>query len=111
MRVVSLVLAVLACTNAFTLTTAPPTMRVAVAATSSADVVMLEGVKKAAPKKAAAKKPAAKKVVKKAVKKSKPIAKGKPFQPDSDPNIIKKIFAMPLIGGGKGVDLPAAYRL
>jgi hypothetical protein len=31
MRVVSLVLAVLACTNAFTLTTAPPTMRVAVA--------------------------------------------------------------------------------
>ena len=34
-----------------------------------------------------------------------------PFQPDKNPNIIKKIFAMPLIGGGKGVDLPAAYRL
>ena len=41
MRAVSLVLAVLACANAFTLTTAPPTMRVAVAATSSADVVMV----------------------------------------------------------------------
>ena len=41
MRAVSLVLAVLACANAFTLTTAPPTMRVAVTATSSADVVMV----------------------------------------------------------------------
>lgn len=49
---------------------------------------------KAAPKKAA------KKGVKKAVK----TAAG-------EPNIIKKIFAMPLIGGAKGVELSDDYKL
>ena len=46
-----------------------------------------------------AKKPVAKKVVRKA-----PVRKG-------EPNIINKLFAMPFIGGGKGVTLGPEYDL
>ena len=59
-----------------------------------------KAVKKAAAKKAApVKKPVAKKVVRKA-----PVRKG-------EPNIINKLFAMPFIGGGKGVTLGPEYDL
>ena len=29
----------------------------------------------------------------------------------AEPNIVQKIFAMPLIGGGKGVELGSEYEL
>ena len=32
-------------------------------------------------------------------------------QAGGEPNIIKKIFAMPLIGGAKGVELGDEYKL
>ena len=33
------------------------------------------------------------------------------WQAAGEPNIIKKIFAMPLIGGAKGVELSDDYKL
>merc|ERR1712106_952910 len=102
---------------------APQSTRVVVSA-SSAEAVMLFG-KKAAPKKAvkkaAAKKAAPKKVAKKAAPKKvaakkAPAKKAAPKpkvvrQRNTEPNIVQKLFAMPLIGGGKGVDLGPEYDL
>lgn len=120
--------AFLACAGAFSLSAAPQSTRVVVSA-SSAEAVMLFG-KKAAPKKAvkkaAAKKAAPKKVAKKAAPKKaapkKVVAKKAPAkkaapkpkvvrQRNTEPNIVQKLFAMPLIGGGKGVDLGPEYDL
>merc|ERR1712106_1234419 len=97
---------------------APQSTRVVVSA-SSAEAVMLFG-KKAAPKKAvkkaAAKKAAPKKVAKKAAPKKAAPKKAAPKpkvvrQRNTEPNIVQKLFAMPLIGGGKGVDLGPEYDL
>tara|TARA_B100000780_G_scaffold253371_1_gene200945 strand:+ start:436 stop:537 length:102 start_codon:yes stop_codon:yes gene_type:complete len=33
------------------------------------------------------------------------------LHPQAEPNIVQKIFAMPLIGGGKGVELGSEYDL
>merc|ERR1711892_448610 len=100
--------AFLACAGAFSLSAAPQSTRVVVSA-SSAEAVMLFG-KKAAPKKAvkkaAAKKAAPKKLAKKAAPKPKVVR-----QRNTEPNIVQKLFAMPLIGGGKGVDLGPEYDL
>merc|ERR1712166_687980 len=141
MHMRSLVLvAFLACAGAFSLTAVPQSIRVVVAA-SNAEVVMFGGgtksapkkaapkkvvkkvgkkvVKKVAPKKAAPKKvvKAAPKVVKKVVKKP-VVAKKKPVvarkavrKAVGEPNIVQKLFAMPFIGGAKGVTLGREYEL
>merc|ERR1712123_508061 len=111
--------AFLACAGAFSLSAAPQSTRVVVSA-SSAEAVMLFG-KKAAPKKAAPKKVAKKAAPKKAapkkvVAKKAPAKKAAPKpkvvrQRNTEPNIVQKLFAMPLIGGGKGVDLGPEYDL
>merc|ERR1712106_824402 len=95
------------------LSAAPQSTRVVVSA-SSAEAVMLFG-KKAAPKKAV-KKAAAKKAAPKKVAKKAPAKKAAPKpkvvrQRNTEPNIVQKLFAMPLIGGGKGVDLGPEYDL
>merc|ERR1711892_668504 len=105
--------AFLACAGAFSLSAAPQSTRVVVSA-SSAEAVMLFG-KKAAPKKAV-KKAAAKKAAPKKVAKKAPAKKAAPKpkvvrQRNTEPNIVQKLFAMPLIGGGKGVDLGPEYDL
>merc|ERR1711935_780432 len=104
--------AFLAC--AFSLSAAPQSTRVVVSA-SSAEAVMLFG-KKAAPKKAVKKAAAKKAAPKKVVAKKAPAEKAAPKpkvvrQRNTEPNIVQKLFAMPLIGGGKGVDLGPEYDL
>merc|ERR1711935_1156265 len=104
--------AFLAC--AFSLSAAPQSTRVVVSA-SSAEAVMLFG-KKAAPKKAVKKAAAKKAAPKKVVAKKAPAKKAAPKpkvvrQRNTEPNIVQKLFAMPLIGGGKGVDLGPEYDL
>merc|ERR1711935_129646 len=101
--------AFLACAGAFSLSAAPQSTRVVVSA-SSAEAVMLFG-KKAAPKKAV-KKAAPKKAVAKKAPAKKAAPKPKVVrQRNTEPNIVQKLFAMPLIGGGKGVDLGPEYDL
>merc|ERR1711865_1018142 len=107
MRVLILMVAVVAA-GAFQPVMSTGVLRSAITATDVSPL-MLFGKKDAPPP---AKK-GAKKAAKKGAKKSAPQRTAGPsiFRTGAEPNIVQKIFAMPLIGGGKGVELGSEYDL
>merc|ERR1711865_227482 len=82
-------------------------LRSAITATDVSPL-MLFGKKDAAPPAKGGKK-GAKKAAKKAAP-QRPEGVGI-FRTGAEPNIVQKIFAMPFIGGGKGVELGSEYEL
>merc|ERR1712129_223191 len=87
-------------------------LRSAITATDVSPL-MLFGKKDAPPPAKKGAKKGAKKAAKKGAKKSAPQRTAGPsiFRTGAEPNIVQKIFAMPLIGGGKGVELGSEYDL
>merc|ERR1711865_868490 len=98
MRVLVLMVAVVAA-GAFQPVMSTGVLRSAITATDVSPLMLF--VKKDAPPPA---KKGAKKAAKKGAKKSAPQRSAGPsiFRTGAEPNIVQKIFAMPLIGGGKG---------
>merc|ERR1719247_3930993 len=101
-----LVLVCMVASGAAFMPVAPVASKLTASRASTEALVMFGGSAKAAPKKAAPKK-AVKKVAKKVAKK----VPKKVVKSAGEPNILKKLFAMSLIGGAKGVDLPDEYSL